>query len=372
MEVKAAVLREFGKPMTIETLQLDDPKEKEVLVKVVACGVCHSDVHAINGDWAALVPVPIVAGHEIAGVVQKVGPGVTTLQEGDHVICCWMVSCGTCFQCMLGNPTLCETAIAAFMGGTMLDGTLRHKDKEGNPVHQAFFCGGFSQYTVTPEASTVKIPKDVPLEDACLISCCIPTGYGSVFNVAKMKPRSSVGVWGCGGVGLSTINAAKLAAASPIIAVDLEGSKREIALELGATHFIDSSKEDPVPKVFELTGGKGADYIFECIGDQGAQLQAYYAMRSGATFVLSGIVALAAEMALPTFYMPFQQRTIVGTLYGGINPQFDIPRLVDLYLAGALRPDKMITRKIKLEDVNEAYEAMEKRQIVGRWVIMMD
>ncbi|MFQ5874945.1 MAG: alcohol dehydrogenase catalytic domain-containing protein [Dehalococcoidia bacterium] len=371
METKAAVLRELNKPLSIETLELDDPKEKEVLVKVVACGVCHSDLHVFNSDWPVFPP-PMVLGHEMAGIVEKVGSGVTRLQVGDHVICCWMVSCGTCFQCMTGNPTLCETAMPGIFGGKLLDGTSRLRDKEGNIINHWIFVSGFSQYAVTPEESTVKIPKDVPLEKACLIGCCVPTGYGSVFNIAKMKPRSSVGVWGCGGVGLSTIDAASLLGAYPIIAVDLEGAKEKIALELGATHFIDSTKEDPVPKVQELTAGRGADYVFECIGDPGAQVQAYWAMRPGGILICSGITSMAAATAFPMVFVSMQQRAIVGTLYGSINSQLDIPKLVDLYMAGALKPDKILTRKIKLEDLNEAFDAMEKRQIVGRWVVVME
>lgn len=370
METKAAVLRENNKPMSIETLELDDPKEKEVLVKVVACGVCHSDLHAIHGDLP--FPPPIVLGHEVAGIVEKVGPGVTTLEKGDHVICCWMVSCGTCFQCMSGNPTLCETAAQQLIPGTLLDGTSRLRDKEGNTINHFLFTSGFSQYIVAPEISTVAIPKDVPLDKACIIGCCVPTGYGSVFNVAKIQPRSSVGVWGCGGVGLSTINAASLLGAYPIIAVDLEGSKEKIALELGATHFIDSSKEDPVPKVQELTAGRGADYIFEAIGDPGAQVQAFWALRQGGMLVLEGIAPIASATGFPAWFIALQQRSVVGTLYGSMHNQLAIPKLVDLYMAGALKPDKMITRNIKLEDVNEAFEAMGKRQILGRWVIMME
>lgn len=370
MKTRAAVLRENNKPLSIETLELDDPKANEVLVKVVACGVCHTDLSVITGDLP--IPPPIVLGHEIGGIVQKLGPGVTTLEVGDHVICCWMVSCGTCFQCMSGHPTLCETAMPHQADGTLLDGTSRLKDQDGNTINHMIFCSGFSEYAVTPEASTIRIPKDIPLEKACLIGCCVPTGYGSVVNIAKVKPRSSVGVWGCGGVGLSTINAVSLLGAHPIVAVDLEGSKEKKAMELGATHFIDSSKEDPVPRIQELTAGRGADYTFECAGDTGAQLQAFYAMRPGATFVMSGVAPLAASMALPTFFIPLQQGTIVGNLYGGINPQLDIPKVIDLYVAGLLKPDKMITRNIRLEEVNDAYDLMRKRQIVGRWVVVME
>jgi Zn-dependent alcohol dehydrogenase len=370
MKTKAAVLRENNKPMSIETLELDDPKANEVLVKVVACGVCHSDLHAITGDLPFFPP--IVLGHEIGGVVEKVGPGVTTLEKGDHVICCWMVSCGTCFQCMSDNPTLCEVAAGNFIPGTLIDGTSRLKDQDGNTINHFLFASGFSQYVVTPELSTVKISKDVPLDKACLIGCCVPTGYGSVTKVANVKPRSSVGVWGCGGVGLSTIKVASLVGAYPIVAVDIEGSKEKIAMELGATHFIDCSKEDPVPKIQELTEGRGADYTFECIGDPGAQVQAFWAVRQGGKLVLEGIAPVSSTTSFPSWYIGLQERSVVGTLYGSMHNQLVIPRLVDLYMAGAINVDKMITRNIKLEEVNDAYDMMRKRQIVGRWVIIMD
>ena len=370
METKAAVLYEVNKPFAIETIELEDPKEKEVLVKVAACGVCHTDLSVIKGDLPSLLP--LVLGHEAAGVVEKVGPGVTKLQVGDHVICCWMVSCGKCFQCMIGNPTLCQTSLPYFSSATLLDGTSRMRNNKGDTVYQAAFVSGFSQYTVTPEDSTIPIPKDVPLDKACLIGCCVPTGYGSVVNVAKMKPRSSVAIYGCGGVGLSTINAASFLGAYPVIAVDIEGAKEKIALELGATHFIDSAKEDPVPKIQELTGGMGADYSFDCIGDPGAQVQAFWSIRPGGMLVTPGVAPIASSTALPFFFIALQQRTVAGTLYGSINPPLDLPKLVDLYMAGALKVDEMITRNIRLDEINEAFEALEKRQIVGRWVVVME
>lgn len=370
METKAAVLYEANKPLSIETVELEDPKGKEVLVKVAACGVCHTDLSVIEGHLP--FPLPVVLGHEASGVVEKVGPGVTKLQVGDHVICCWMVSCGKCFQCMNANPTLCQTSLPYFSSGTLLDGTSRMRNKKGDTLYQLIFVSGFSQYTVTPEDSTIPIPKDVPLDKACLIGCCVPTGYGSVVNVAKMKPRSSVAIYGCGGVGLSTINAASFLGAYPIIAVDIEEAKEKIALELGATHFVDSAKEDPVPKIQELTAGMGVDYSFECIGDPGAQVQAFWSIRPGGMVVTPGVAPLASSTALPFFFITLQQRTVAGTLYGSINPPLDLPKLVDLYMAGALKVDRMITRNIRLDEINEAFEALEKRQVVGRWVVVME
>lgn len=370
METKAAVLREYNRPLTIETLELEDPKANEVLVRVLACGVCHSDLHFMKGVLP--FPTPSVLGHEIGGIVEKVGPGVNRVQVGDHVICCYMVSCGKCSQCMNGNPNLCETAMPYYLMGTLLDGTSRLQDKKGDSINHLLMASGFSQYTVTPEDSVVVIPKDVPLDKASIIGCCVPTGYGAVVQVAKMTPRSSVGVWGCGGVGLSTITAASMMAAYPIIAVDLEGSKEKIAVEHGATHFIDSSKEDPVPKIQELTGGKGADYAFECVGDPGAQVQAFWAVRQAGTLILEGVAPMDSTTAFPTTFLTLHDKKVVGSLYGSQNNHLVIPKLVGLYMDGALKLDKMITRKIKLEEINEAFEAMEKRQILGRWVIAME
>jgi len=370
METKAAVLREYNKPLTIETLELEDPKANEVLVRVVACGVCHSDLHAIKGDLP--FPTPAVLGHEIGGIVEKVGPGVSRVQVGDHVICAYMFSCGKCFHCLNGNHNLCETAMPCYLMGTLLDGTSRLRDKKGDSISHLLMASGFSQYAVTPEDNAVVIPKDVPLDKASLIGCCVPTGYGAVVQVAKLQPHSAVGVWGCGGVGLSTITAASMVAAYPIIAVDLEGSKEKIALELGATHFIDSSREDPVTKIQELTGERGVDYAFECVGDPGAQVQAFWAVRQAGTLILEGVAPIASTAAFPTSFLTLHDKKVIGSLYGSQNNHLVIPKLVGLYMGGALKLDKMISRKIKLQEINEAFEAMEKRQILGRWVIAME
>ncbi|MBA7604541.1 NDMA-dependent alcohol dehydrogenase [subsurface metagenome] len=370
METKAAVFRQVGQPLSIETLELDEPKENEVVVKVVACGVCHSDLSIITGD--ALLPLPIVLGHEVAGIVEKVGTRVTKLRVGDHVICLWLVPCGKCFQCLNGNETLCEASFPYSFSGTLLDGTSRLKDKQGNTVAQLMFTGGFSQYTVTPEDSTIPIAKDVPLDKIAIMGCCVPTGYGAVVNAAKVKPHSSVAVFGCGGVGLSAINAAALVSASPLIAVDIESAKQKIAMDFGATYFIDSTKEDPVAKILELTAGRGADYAFECAGVPEAQLQAFGAIRPGGMLVLAGLSPMAATIAFPSFFCALLEKKVVGTLYGSIKVSVDIPKLIDLYMAGAIKLDKMVVHKIKLEQINEAFDAMMKRQIVGRWVVTME
>lgn len=368
MKVKSAVLREANKPVTIEDVELADPKANEVLVKVVATGFCHSDVHVLLGEIP--VPLPIVLGHETSGIVQKVGPGVTRVQVGDPVVCSWMVPCGKCDWCLNGRGNLCQGNFAAFLGGNLIDGTSRMTDKAGNRVGQAFFISGFSTHTVVPEGGVVKIPKGIPIEDACFMGCCIPTGWGAIQYAANAKSTNSVAVWGMGGVGLYAIRGAAMVTANPIIAVDLEGSKEAIAREFGATHFINSSKDDPVAKIQEICGG--VDIAVEAIGDPGAIIQCFWALTVGGKIVLPGITPHDKTTNLPLMLSVFHERAIVPTLYGGIKPTYDIPRLLALQQKGHFKVDKLVTKKMKLEDINDATATMLKRQIVGRWIIMMD
>ncbi len=370
MKIKAAVLREFKKPLSIEELELAEPKANEVLVKYIATGFCHSDLHVMLEEIP--VPLPMVLGHESAGIVEKVGPGVTKVKPGDHVVCTWMVPCGRCFQCLQGRGNICEGHFGAFLGGKLLDSTSRLKDKDKNDILHGFFVTGFSNYSVVPEGGVFPLPKELPFEQACSLGCCTPTGWGSVVNVGKVTSGTSVAIFGCGGVGLSTIRAASIHHAHPVIAVDLEGNKEAIAMEFGATHFINSSKEDPVPKIQELTGGNGAEVVFEAIGDPGAIIQAWWSLRMGGRLVLPGITPAQETTNLPLMLMPLHAKSILGTLYGEIKTDIDIPRLANLALTGILKLDKLVTKKIKLEKIMDAAESMTKRQIQGRWVIMME
>jgi len=370
MKIKSAVLREFNKPVTIEEIELADPKAGEVLVKIVATGFCHSDVHVFLGEIP--VPLPMVLGHETSGIVQKVGPGVTRVQVGDPVVCSWMVPCGKCDWCLNGRGNLCQGNFGAFLGGNLLDNTSRMTDKAGNRVGQAFFISGYSTHTVVPEGGLVKVPKEVPVEDACFMGCCIPTGWGAIAYAAKATSTNSIAVWVMGGVGLNAIRGAAMVTANPIIAVDLEGSKEAIAREFGATHFINSSKDNPVEKIQEITGGVGVDFAVECIGDPGAIIQCYWALAVGGKIILPGITPAAETTNLPLMLSPFHERCIIGTLYGGIKPTVDIPKLLALQAKGAFKVDKLTTKLMKLEDINDATATMLKREIVGRWKIMMD
>jgi S-(hydroxymethyl)glutathione dehydrogenase/alcohol dehydrogenase len=380
MKMKAAVIREYKKPLSVEQVELAPPKEKEVLVKTAYTGFCHSDLSFIDG--AIPFPLPAVIGHEASGIVEDVGPGVTSLKKGDHVVATWMIPCGHCPECRNGRGYTCRTSHAAYTQGKLPDMTSRLKDAKGNELLHHVFVAGFAEYMVLVEEGAIKIRDDMPLDQVCVMGCAVPTGFGAVYNVAGVKPGNSVAIWGMGGVGLNVVSAAKLRGGDPIIAVDIEGSKEAIAREFGATHFIDSSKEDPVPAVQLLTGGVkmpdgtimggGAHFVFEVTGNPGAQTQAYWAIGIAGKMVLVGIPPADTVTELGLTWLPPQCKTIEGTLYGDIQIQEDIPPLANVVMKGDYRLDKLITNKFKVEEINDVAEAMRKRQIIGRWVCEFD
>jgi Zn-dependent alcohol dehydrogenase len=369
MKIKGAVLRERGKPYSIEELELEPPREKEALVRYAYTGYCHSDLHNLLGGLGGALP--IVAGHECAGVVEEVGPGCTKVKKGDHVVGTWMVPCGECPQCRKGMGNICSGTFSYFLEGLLLDGTSRIKDKNGKMVRHGNFISGFSNYTVAPEGGLIPVPKDFPLEYACLMGCCIPTGWGSVTNCAKVQPGDKVAVYGLGGVGLNILRACVLRHASPVIAVDIEESKEDLAEEFGATHFICNAKEDPVPKIQELTEG-GADFAFEAIGDPGAIIQAYWSIGMNGKVIVVGVTPADQTTNLPLTLMPLHQKSIIGNLYGMISTHVDIPRLTRMAMTYDLKLDKLVTKKFKLEEINDVAEKMLKRQIRGRWICAWD
>ena len=365
MKIKAAVLREPKKPYTIEELELAPPKQGEALVRYAYTGYCHSDLHLQLGEIP--IALPLVAGHECSGIVEEVGPGVTRVKKGDHVVGTWMVPCGECPACRRGMGNICSGSFKYFLAGMMLDGTSRLKDKNGKEVLHGNFVSGFSDYSVVPEGGLIPLPKDFPLEWACLMGCCVPTGWGTVTNTANVQPGDSVAVYGLGGVGLNVLRACVLRHANPVIAVDLEASKESLAKEFGATHFICNSKEDPVPKIQEITGG-GVQYAFEAIGDPGAIIQAWWSTGIGGRVIVPGITPFEQTTNLPLGLLPLHQKAIMGNLYGSISTHIDIPRYADMVLKNDLKLDKLITKKFKLEEINDVADAMVKRQIHGRWV----
>ena len=367
MRIKAAILKEFLNPLVVEEIELDDKlRGGDVLVKVVATGLCHTDIHPTKGDMP--MPIPIVLGHEGAGIVEKVGAGVTMVKPGDHVVLSVAPYCGKCPRCVAGKPYICDLAQECLFGGVLLDGSTRIKTKDGQDLYHFFAQSSFAEYCVVDERTAIKIRDDAPLDRACLFGCGITTGLGAVLNTAKVEVNSSVAVFGCGGVGLATIIGAKIARANPIIAVDILESKLEAAKELGATHSINpAKKEDPVQRIGMITD-RGVDYSFEAVGNVELQAQAADVLAPGGVMVIVGAAPMGARAGFDTMSMIFD-RTIKGTAAGNMRPTVDIPRNVDLYMQGLVPLDKLITRTYRIEQINEAMEAVLKGEVL-RCVIL--
>lgn len=357
--MKAAVLYEINTPLKIEKVMLDEPQANEVLVKIVATGVCHSDMHFMKGEMP--VPVPVVPGHEGAGIVEKVGPGVTTLQPGDHVVMMVAFSCGKCRYCIEGKPTMCLENLPIQSMATLPGGGIRlHKGKQ--PLNHMFGLASYAEYAVVHERSCVKVRDDAPLDVLCLLGCGTSTGIGAAINSTGIKPGESIAIFGCGGVGLSAVMGAKLAGAGKIIAVDTLDKKLKMAQKLGADYLIDASVDDPMTKVMELTGG-GADYAIECIGNVNVMTQAFASIRFGGKFIVVGMAPLGSMLNIATYEF-LLGKTITGTVQGDINAQIDIPRYIDLFMEGKLPIDKLISKSYAIDDINDAFEDLEKGKVI--------
>lgn len=353
--MKAAILYEPKQPLRVEDVELDEPRDGEVLVRVEAAGVCHSDYHFMNGDLP--IGMPCVLGHEGAGIVERVGRGVTTVKPGDHVVLLFRPNCGHCEYCSQGRPALCWMAAQFRNTGHMLDGTSR-LHRNGSEIKHFLGVSCFAERTVVPEQGVVPVPEDVPMEVAALTGCAVMTGVGAVMNTARVNPGASVLVVGAGGVGLNCVMGAVLAGAQPIIVADLVDSKLETAMDFGATHAVNAKTHDLVEGVRELTGGQGVDFSFEAIGNTRATRQAFDALRLGGTAVVVGIAPYGSETSINAGELVYQEKTLRGSYYGSTRPQADIPRLLQLYKAGKLPIDRLITRRYPLEQVNQAYEAL--------------
>jgi len=361
--VKAAVLHEVGKPLVIEDVQVDDPGPREVLVRTVAAGVCHSDYHYMNGSWAGDLPVAL--GHEASGIVEEVGRDVTYLAPGDHVISCLSVFCGICRNCLVGKPYICEN-------GDALDRQAGEKPRlslNGRVVHQGFKLAAFAEQMLLHENALVKIRTDMPLDRAALIGCAVTTGMGAAIRTAAVEPGSQVAVIGCGGVGLSAISGAALAGASQIIAIDIHDHKLELARQFGATDGINASSVDPVEAVLELTGG-GIDYSFEALGLKKTCEQAFAMLRPSGTACVIGMVPEGERLEIDAGDL-LDDRRLIGSNMGSNVFRIDMPRFVDFYLNGKLNLDAMISQRVPLERVNEAYADMLAGS-VARTVITFD
>jgi S-(hydroxymethyl)glutathione dehydrogenase / alcohol dehydrogenase len=365
MNINAAILVEARRGFVVESVELGEPRKGEVLVKVAASGVCHSDWHLASG--ATKHPMPVVAGHEGAGVVTAVGAGVRNITVGDHVILNWAPACGGCFYCQRGKPNLCEAYVGPIWAGTMLDGTTRLRWK-GSPVYHWCGLASFAEYTVVPQESCVVIRRDAPLTVAALVGCAVATGVGAVMHTAGVRSGESVAVFGCGGVGLSAIQGALLCEAGPIIAIDRSPGKLELAKRFGATHDV-MAGTNAVADVRQLTGGRGADHVFEAVGLPAVQEEALGAARPGGTLTLAGLSAMGSGTNLPGAVITRQEKVIKGSYYGSVNPARDFPLILDLYMTGKLKLDQMITRRWQLGQINEAFAEMLTGE-VARGVIV--
>ena len=366
--MKAAVLREINKPLSIEDVDIGKPGPREVLIRTVAAGVCHSDVHFWDGTYP--FPLPTVPGHEAAGVVEAVGNMVSYVKPGDHVISILSPFCGHCEYCMTGRMSVCHTENRSETNREPTDDP--RLALQGNPMMQFLNLSSFAENMLVHENSIAKIRPDMPLDRAALIGCGVITGVGAVFHSAKVEPGSTVAVIGCGGVGLSCINGAAIAGASRIIAVDLEGHKLNLAKEFGATDVVNARDSDPVAAVKELTGG-GVHFAFEAIGLKQTAEQAFGMLKPTGVATVIGMIPPGVSIEVPGVELFVQEKRLQGSLMGSNRFRVDMPRLVEFYMQGRLKLDEMISDRIKLEDVSSAMQNLkDNKGSVARQVIMFD
>lgn len=355
--MKAAVLRSIGLPMSIEDVNISKPGLHEVLIRTVASGVCHSDLSIIDGKVPS--PSPVILGHESAGVVEQVGDAVRGVAVGDHVVTCMSAFCGRCDDCLTGHTSVCEMGEVHRERGE--DPRLVPSDQSLRRFHQGAGLGGFAEMMLVNERACVAVRKDMPLDRAALIGCAVVTGIGAVARTARVEVGSTVAVIGCGGVGLTVINGAAIAGASRIIAVDRVASKRGLAVEMGATDFVDASTADAVEAVRELTRG-GVQYSFEAIGLKQTVEQAFQMLRHGGVATMVGVPPVGTKLELDSFQL-LAERRLQGSMLGSNHFPLDIPRYIELYLQGRLKLDTLISRRLPLSDINSAFEELRAGQI---------
>jgi S-(hydroxymethyl)glutathione dehydrogenase/alcohol dehydrogenase len=383
MQTRAAVLWEPNTDWKIEDIELDPPKAGEVMLKLVGSGLCHSDDHLVTGDMVmppevqeelGIQQFPIIGGHEGAGEVVEVGPGVDNLEVGDHVVLGFIPSCGRCPSCARGKQNLCDLGAYLLAGRQVTDFTARHHHKETGQDLGIMCCiGTFGEYTTVGEASCIKIDKDIPLDKAALVGCGVTTGWGSANYAANVQAGETVVVIGNGGIGMNAIQGAKMAGAGMIIAVDTNDKKHEMAEKFGATHTV-GSVQDALPMVMELTQGQMADKVIVTIGvGSGAIIQDAMALTTkGGTCVHTSVAPIAeSEVTLNLFELTLSEKSLVGSIFGSANPRRDIPRLLSMYQNGQLMLDELITNTYDLDDINVGYDAMRSGDNI-RGMVMYD
>ena len=345
MKIKAAVCRAFGAPLAIETVELAKPGPGEVMIRTAACAICHSDIFFVDGAWGG--DLPAVYGHEAAGVIEAVGPGVTRLKVGDPVVATLIRNCGFCPACAEGAPVFCEEVFP-------LDRRSPLSDSDGRPIVHGLRTGAFAERMVVDQSQAVAIPKDMPLDSASLIACGVLTGLGAVVNTAGVKAGSSVVVIGCGGVGLNSIQGARISGASPVIAVDVEPSKLAAAREFGASETVNARSEDVVERVAALTGGRKADWVFVTVGVKGAAEHGVSLMKRNGATVLVGMPPSGVTATIDPGWLAADGQRILGSKMGSARPAIDVPRIVQFYREGRLKLEPLISGRYRLESINEA------------------
>src|SRR5262249_18584100 len=375
MKIKAAVLNKMGaeapyersKPLSIEHVELDDPGRGEVLVRMGAAGLCHSDLSVIDGNRPR--PTPMVLGHEAAGVVEKLGPGVDDLVAGDHVVMVFVPSCGHCLPCAEGRPALCEPGAAANGAGTLLSGE-RRLHRNGTEVHHHLGVSAFAEYATVSRRSLVKIDRDLPLEEAALFGCAVLTGVGAVINTAKVAAGASVAVIGLGGVGLSSLLGAVAVGARRIVAVDLSDDKLGLARQLGATDTFNPGNPDAIAEIKAATGG-GVEFAFEMAGSVRAMDVAYKVTRRGGTTITAGLPPPDHTFALPQVNLVAEERTVKGSYIGTCVPTRDLPRYIELYRRGRLPVDRLMSGRLKLDEINLGFDRLNEGKAVRQVVVFL-
>ena len=360
MKFRAAVLRQVDQPLSIETVELRPLKPGDVLVRVRASGLCHTDLEVMQGSLA--YPLPIVLGHEGAGVVERVGEAVTQVRPGDHVVCSWNPHCGHCFYCERDLPILCEPFARHQPAGHLLDGESRYL-LDGAKLHHFSVVSSHAEYCVVPESGAIRVPEAIPFDRACLIGCGVMTGVGAVSRLARVEAGASVAVIGCGAVGLNALQGAALEQAAPIVAIDRDPAKEATARRFGASAFIAAGAGDAIDQVKALTSGRGVDHVFECAGSEASLQLALEIVRPGGNAVILGKTNVQQKVSL-RFGSLMGEKRIVRSSYGGARPRRDFPWLAQAYLDGRLKLDELISLRLPLERINDGFDAMRRGDVV--------
>ena len=356
--MKAAVCYEFGKPLSVEEVDLDPPQKNEVKVRIAATAICHSDIHVLRGELG--FKLPLVAGHESAGYIEEIGEGVTGFKPGARVVVSMLKSCGRCFYCAQGRPSLCEAVFPLTVES-------RLHNKKGQALNHMVAVASFAEYAIVDISQVVVIPDDMPLDCASLLACGVITGFGAVVNRARVEAMSSVVVIGTGGVGLNSVQGAAVSGACPLIAVDVNDKKLEAARLFGATHTVNAKQVDPVKAVREMTGGRGADYVFVTVGNASAIRQGYEMIRAAGMEVVVGLPVNGETVTFPPFFP--DEKIVTSCNLGSMRLSIDIPRLVSLYKSGKLKLDELITARYPLEKINEAIESVERGEALRNVIV---